>query len=145
MEEKLKSVAADDRIFVSVMVILVAVASFLLGRMSVGQVVTMRTAGGGAAPAVVAMTYTGSAAEVIATGTKSVSVASVPGSPKTVDAPLGTVMGLYVASKSGTKYHHRDCAGAKRIKDENRIYFATEDEARAAGYEPAANCSQLNN
>lgn len=48
--------------------------------------------------------------------------------------------GEYVASKSGTKYYPVDCSAAGRIKEENRVYFATMESAEAAGYEPAANC-----
>ena len=49
-----------------------------------------------------------------------------------------------VASKKGSKYHLEDCSGAKRIKEENKIWFNSEKEARKAGYEPAANCPGLN-
>lgn len=45
-----------------------------------------------------------------------------------------------VASRSGSKYHLFDCPGAKQMKAENRIEFGSVDEARAAGYSPAANC-----
>lgn len=48
--------------------------------------------------------------------------------------------GAYVASISGSKYHRLDCPGAQSIKEENKIYFATASEAEAAGYTPAANC-----
>lgn len=45
-----------------------------------------------------------------------------------------------VASKNGTKYHFPHCAGAKQIKEENKIVFATPAAAEAAGYTLAANC-----
>lgn len=51
--------------------------------------------------------------------------------------------GSFVASATGTKYYLSSCAGAARIKEENRIYFASAQEAQAAGYEPAANCPGL--
>ncbi len=41
----------------------------------------------------------------------------------------------FVASKTGKKYYAADSAAAEKIKDENRVEFATEDEAKAAGYE----------
>ncbi len=50
---------------------------------------------------------------------------------------------VYMASKNGTKYYLPSCGSAKRIKEENRIWFATKDEAEAAGYGPAANCPGL--
>ncbi|MFH0830757.1 MAG: hypothetical protein V1895_01725 [Parcubacteria group bacterium] len=45
----------------------------------------------------------------------------------------------FVASSSGTKYHPIEgCSFADRIKPENKIYFSTEQEAQAAGYEPSS-------
>lgn len=55
----------------------------------------------------------------------------------------GAVAGGVVASKSGTKYHFPWCAGAKSIKEENKVWFASTAEARSAGYEPAGNCKGL--
>lgn len=51
--------------------------------------------------------------------------------------------GLYVGSKNGTKYYLPTCSGAARIAEANRIWFASAEEARSAGYSPAANCSGL--
>lgn len=48
--------------------------------------------------------------------------------------------GAYVASKSGSKYYPSTCAGAARIKEENKIWFATVADAESAGYTAAANC-----
>ena len=50
---------------------------------------------------------------------------------------------MYVASKNGSKYHFPWCSGAKRMKESNKIWFATAGEARAAGYGPAGNCKGL--
>ena len=50
---------------------------------------------------------------------------------------------VYMASKTGTKYYLPTCGTAKRIKEENRVWFSTKDEAEAAGYGPAANCPGL--
>lgn len=52
-------------------------------------------------------------------------------------------LGVIVASKNGTKYHFPWCSGALRIKDENKIWFESEDEAKSAGYGPASNCKGL--
>lgn len=48
-----------------------------------------------------------------------------------------------VASREGEKYHWPWCSGAKRIKETNKIFFASPEEARKAGYTPAANCQGL--
>ncbi len=49
----------------------------------------------------------------------------------------------YVASKTGTKYHLPWCAGAKQMKEENKIWFNTKEEAEKAGYLPASNCKGI--
>jgi hypothetical protein len=51
--------------------------------------------------------------------------------------------GNFVASKNGTKYHYPWCSGAQSIKEENKIWFSTAEEAQKAGYEPASNCKGL--
>jgi hypothetical protein len=51
--------------------------------------------------------------------------------------------GGYVASKNGTKYHLPWCGGAKQIKEENKVWFKTKDEAVKAGYTPASNCKGI--
>ena len=65
--------------------------------------------------------------------------ASIPASAPAV-LPAG---GQYVASKSGSKYYLPWCGGAKLIKDENKVWFATKADAEAAGYAPASNCKGL--
>src|SRR3989344_3601349 len=45
-----------------------------------------------------------------------------------------------VASKNGIRYHYPYCTGAKQIKEENRIIFATPAIAEAAGFTLASNC-----
>jgi len=49
-----------------------------------------------------------------------------------------------VASKKSTsgKYHFLWCPGAKQIKEENKLFFNSEEEAIAAGYSLAGNCSK---
>jgi hypothetical protein len=58
-------------------------------------------------------------------------------------AVLGLTTGAYVASKSGSKYYLTTCAGAGRIKEENKVFFASAAEAQALGYSPAQNCPGL--
>lgn len=50
---------------------------------------------------------------------------------------------LFVASKNGTKYHYPWCSGAQSIKEENKIWFSSKEEAEKAGYQPASNCKGL--
>lgn len=51
--------------------------------------------------------------------------------------------GKYVASKLGASYHYPWCQGALKIKEENKIWFQTKEEAEKAGYKPAGNCEGL--
>lgn len=46
-----------------------------------------------------------------------------------------------VASKNSDKYHFTWCSGAKRIKEENKIWFENESAAQTAGYTKAGNCN----
>jgi hypothetical protein len=46
----------------------------------------------------------------------------------------------FFASKVGQKYYSIGCSGGKTLKPENKIYFATEAEAIAAGYEKSSTC-----
>ena len=46
----------------------------------------------------------------------------------------GDTEGAFVASKTGKKYYDAESAAGQKIKEENRVYFATEKEAEAAGY-----------
>jgi hypothetical protein len=142
MGEKFKSILADERSFLAIVVVLVALASFALGRYSTMPVGSLWGQGAGqGGPAGVSMAYT----ELLPKGdsgttqTESSRVA-LPPEPVVESATSGP----YVASKAGTKYHHVSCGGAKQIKPENKLYFPTQDGARAAGYLPAANCKILN-
>ncbi|HEY4493460.1 MAG TPA: hypothetical protein VJB98_02475 [Candidatus Paceibacterota bacterium] len=49
----------------------------------------------------------------------------------------------YVASRNGTKYYLLSCSGVSRIKEENKIYFSSKEQAEARGLTPAANCPGL--
>ncbi len=50
---------------------------------------------------------------------------------------------IFVASKNGKKYYYAWCESANAIKEQNRVWFATQAEAEKAGYQPAANCRGL--
>lgn len=54
------------------------------------------------------------------------------------------VIETVVASKNGKNYYFSSCAGAKRIKEENKIFFKSEKEAENSGYKLAQNCHSLN-
>lgn len=47
---------------------------------------------------------------------------------------------LYVASQQGTRFHRLDCSTVKRIRENNRQYFHSHEEAINAGYNPCSVC-----
>lgn len=49
----------------------------------------------------------------------------------------------YVASRNGRVFHLPWCPGVKRIKEENKIWFSSREEALARGLQPAANCEGI--
>lgn len=48
--------------------------------------------------------------------------------------------GMFVASKNSTIYHKPDCKYVKQIKEENKVWFSSAEEAEKAGYKPDKNC-----
>ncbi|MDP2946013.1 MAG: hypothetical protein Q8N61_00980 [bacterium] len=52
------------------------------------------------------------------------------------------ILGNFLASINGKAYYPKDCTAANRIKEENRIWFNTKEEAESQGYKPAQNCAQ---
>ena len=47
---------------------------------------------------------------------------------------------MYVASKNGKMYYSSGCNGANRIKKENQIWFNTKSDAEKSGYTMSSNC-----
>ncbi len=62
---------------------------------------------------------------------------------KSTNMPKSTLKqtsNTFFASSKGTKYYSLTCSGGKTIKQENRVYFDTREEAESAGYELSASC-----
>ncbi len=125
MSEKFKQFLGEDGVFYTLLIILIAIASFGLGRMSVERDLEPLN------------TQTNSQAlTALASLEVEANTPEVKGSEMKAETKV-------IASRSGTKYHLPDCAGAKQIKPENRIEFESIEAAKAAGYSPAANCPGL--
>ncbi|OHA17622.1 MAG: hypothetical protein A2664_03305 [Candidatus Taylorbacteria bacterium RIFCSPHIGHO2_01_FULL_46_22b] len=119
-------------VFILIVIVLVALCSFALGRLSAIESVRPPVKILGSASIIQGL-------QTPETDSKVTSSTAIP-----APAPLsGQGNGSVVASKSGTKYHFPWCAGAKSIKEENKIWFASIEAARSAGYTPAANCKGL--
>jgi hypothetical protein len=122
MYEKLKGLLDDDVYFYAVLIVLVGIISFGLGRWSIQDVDSSQQA------------------QIMLT-TEPVSV--TVGDSKLSPQPERDIDLKLVASKNGTKYHLPTCPGAKQMNEDNKIYFNNKEEAKAAGYTPAANCKGL--
>ena len=139
MFNKFKSILSDDTVFYAVLIILIAFSSFGLGRASVTAAIPQNKPKIGLeqqkANSVQAMQT--QATNTAANETKDQTSKGIEGSTAT-NGPQ-----TYVASKNGTKYHLLYCPGAKQIKEANKIYFSTKEEAQKAGYTPASNCKGI--
>lgn len=124
--EKVKEWCEENKgdLFIAVLIFLVGLGSFGLGRLSVIW------------PQKDPIAITDSA---INAGEE----ASLPPPAVSSAAISASVQGKYVASKSGAYYHLPWCAGALRIKEANRIWFQTKQEAESKGLKPASNCPGL--
>ncbi|MFA5931845.1 MAG: hypothetical protein WC793_00490 [Candidatus Paceibacterota bacterium] len=47
----------------------------------------------------------------------------------------------FFASSRGSKYYTTSCSAGKTIKQENRVYFSTGEEAQQAGYTLSSSCN----
>lgn len=111
-------------------IVLVGLCGFYLGRISVEN-----------GDANVAAAVTGIPTREVRS--KELEVPASPGTTTTEKFGLEQGKGAYVGSKSGTKYHLPWCPGAQQMKEENKIWFDTKEEAEAAGYTPASNCKGI--
>ncbi len=130
---KFKSVLVDETVFMAVVVLLVAVISFGLGRFSVASPVLSGSAMTASLPASEVKT-----SEIKVETTTRASLNSEPASQS-----AGAETGEYVGSKNGTKFHLLTCPGAGQIKEENKVYFSSKQEAYSQGYTEAANCKGI--
>lgn len=131
----IQTVPADLKynLFIALLIVLVGTASFGLGRLSK----TSLSHGD-----IRILTPQNASANVLGSVSVSENTKSTqPELPENVY--VGESGGEVVASKSGTKYHYPWCAGAKQISEKNKITFVSIEEARKAGYTPAANCKGL--
>lgn len=111
--EKIKYWLADDRIFYSILLIVVAVTAFGIGRASVTENLVSSVT------PQVEMLQTASPVES--------GVASTHSTP-------------VVAASGGTRYYYTHCSGVNRIKEENKVFFDSIAAAEAAGYTLALQC-----
>jgi len=132
--ERLNFLDLDNSLFVILTIILVAFASFGLGRLSVN--IQEKT------PIIFPQkfpVFEQKAQAYIPQDSEQIEPNLIINNNLLPQVQSGSV----VASKNGAKYHFPWCSGAVRIKDENKIWFDNVEEAKKAGYEPASNCKGL--
>ncbi len=76
--------------------------------------------------------------DISITGTANAYTATNP-KPQAKTSSISTEKN-YVASKNGKLYYTVGCKGANRIKDENKVYFATSGDAEKSGYTASSSC-----
>jgi hypothetical protein len=108
------------------------ILSFVLGRLSVAEESVQAPMS--QVQAVQEASAITSKEELVATSTPVVT-------PAPATAPAAEPK--YVGSRNGTKYHLPWCAGAKQIKEENKVFFSSKEEAEKSGYTPASNCKGI--
>lgn len=126
IQDKFKSFSArflaEDRLFIALLLVVLVVTAFGLGRLAERAAQTPNPTSVSVAADHNERTSTSSRLEQAVNDTSDIQ---------------------YVASKSGTKYHLPWCPGAQQMKESNKIYFDSKTAAEAAGYTPAANCKGL--
>jgi hypothetical protein len=118
---------------ISIIILLVAIGSFFLGRISAKNE-------GGARNVSIVESATG-----LPINTSSYLSNSQYQNKSSYKSTLGNssgAKGMYVASKNGKLYYTADCKGAERLSEKNKIWFNTEEEAVNAGYEEALSCNK---
>lgn len=126
IKEKIKPYKSD--IFIVLVIILVALISFGLGRLS--KIRENKTP----------VTIENLGANMINSQGNSIQNDQ---DIKSNQIQINSSQGMLVGSKNGTKYHFPWCSGAQAMKEENKIWFSSKEEAEKAGYTPAANCKGL--
>ena len=129
LKDKLLDFVADRKIFLGIFIVLIALASFSLGRLSKIFDTTPTFSFQGldlhqeiVAPSVFTPKGPYNASSQLSLGSLIISTSTI------------------VATKTGKKYYFVWCKGAMNLKEKNKIYFASEDLAKRAGKTLANNC-----
>lgn len=124
--EKIKQFIDSDSgkdILVIIIIVLVALISFELGRLSKNN----PNSG-------LKIEYKGQEANVVN------SLSDLSLNSNILKKSEKSTSGNFFASNRGSKYYSISCSAGKTIKQENRIYFMTSSEAEKAGYELSSSC-----
>lgn len=134
IRQKCKAVLQNREFLTAAIIILIGTASFGLGRLSVYEERKVP----------ITIEYPNEDGREEGSAASPSSAVKSAASKQTAAVGMAEpISGGYVASKNGTKYYLPWCGGVSRIKEENKVWFATKEEAEKAGYTPAANCKGI--
>ena len=134
--EKIKSFLESEKgkdILIVIIVILVGLGSFELGRLS-------KENGSGGVKIEYPdqnSTETANVVSAVNSGSPDVVRQEASGHPTSGDLSNKT----FFASSKGKKYYTISCSAGKTIKQANRVYFTTGEEAEVAGYTLSSACN----
>ncbi len=123
--KRTKHFLAREDVFMSLLVIVVAVSSFFLGVRSIS-------------PQEQKPVFTFS--DIDEQTKKALSENENNGNLNLHEQASGKGTAIF-GSKNGRKYYFSWCSGASRVKLENRVYYASEQEAQQSGRSIAAGCN----
>lgn len=121
--KRLRAKAEETPLFLSFIIILVAFASFGLGRLSLLEERK--------APVRIENTILEKNAN---------DTTKIEGVENIMINDSQSDLTKVIASKNGTKYYYSWCGGISRISEQNKVTFSSAKEAESAGYSIAANC-----
>lgn len=133
--EKIKQFLIGDQgkdFFIVLIIIIVGLGSFGLGRLS-------KTTNKGSG---ITIEYTDIPSNAPSNAITAVNEAQNTKIGQNMLNPEKAQKGAFFASNRGSKYYSIGCSGGKTLKEENKIYFDTEAEAKKAGYEISSTCKQ---
>lgn len=127
----------SEDIFIVLLILLIGTASFGLGKLSAFE--KKKT------PISILKTKEAMYATVLdsSQGNYNQGTSNLTDSPENKNTNNSSQKGIVVASKSGTKYYYPWCSGVSRIKEENKVWFVSIEDARSAGLTPASGCTGL--
>lgn len=136
--EKIKSLGTRGQECIKIagectVLILVLVAAFLLGRISVLQIKATTEPIRVIYPPLVSTNVPKFIESGISPTAQDAGIVSNPVSGEPANW-------LFAASKTGKTYYPKDCSGLNRVHVENRVYFTTETQAQSAGYTRSTTC-----
>ena len=133
--EKIKCFYESDKgkdILVVLIVILVGVASFFIGRLSKESSYNS-----------VKIEYGSQEANTTdSLGQNKLNTPKIEQIKSVTERAQNDASGKYFASKKGKKYYSILCSAGKTIKQENRIYFNSASDAEKAGFSLSSSCKQ---